>query len=966
MNGANKFMNAFGLVIATFINIVAGSVAVGWNGRGGTPWPPPVAVERSRKDSGRQNGGGGHGVPPLQWLHRGALLQTQSLELKGEVKDQQGAVIIGAKVTLLREGAVTRVTVTDGEGRFAFSKLPGGSYTLSVTAEGFTAFEEVQELRDRVMPEKILITLYAGTINEKVTVDSAVEINMDPARAAGTQVLTQREIEALPDDPDRLREQLQTLAASSGSVPGDATVTVDGFLTGGSLPPKSAIREVRINPDLYSAEYDTPPYRGGRVEILTKPGAEAFRGSAFFNLNNSRLNARDPFALERAATNTRRYGFQLGGPIIRKRAGFFLDLERRDIDEAATVNAFVLNDAFQIASFGANVLTPARLTIGSARFDWQPNAQHTLIARFDLNRNALVNQNAGGFNLPERAINSDLTEYSVRLTETAVLSPSTLNELRFGLTWLQRDELAVAGGPGIVVPGAFAAGGATLQRLARAERRLEITDTLSTVHGKHNLKLGLQLHNRDIEDERAENTAGTFFFGGTLAPSLNGPDLTPVFISGLEQYRRTLIGLPGGVPTQFTITQGAPGVAVNQWLLAAFVQDEWRLRSNMSLNLGLRYEAQTAPADAFSVAPRLGITYSPDKNQRWILRARAGLFYERIADALTLDVLRQDGVQQRQLVINSPSFPNPFDSAIEIQTISTIRRLAGTLRPATSLQMGLEVERMLPRGWKISARQSWTRGWADIRSRNINAPILQIGEEPPNGLRPMDLPQDILQFESSGRTTGRVFFIGLFQSTNKTFSIASGYLHFNFRTNADRAYMLPQSSYSDEGEWARPFWQASHRVFLSSNINLPMKLRANLSLNAASGTPFNITSGRDNNGDGAFNDRPNLVRLDNANAIITRYGALDPTAINGNLPRNAGTNPGNVTLDLNLSRRFALGSGANGSESRFQLTATAAAYNVLNRTNLRGLNGVLASPFFGRANAAAPARRIEFGLRFNF
>lgn len=881
-------------------------------------------------------------------------------ELSGNIEDQNGAIIVGAEVKLTDTKGSVRKTTSDSSGGFKLGGLTHGSYSLSVIARGFAAYEAIQEVDASTSAAPLTITLYPGLINEKVTVDSAAN-NLDSARSAGTQILSQREIDALPDDPDRLREQLQTLASSSGSVPGDATVTVDGFLTGSGLPPKSAIREVRINPDLYSAEYDTPPYRGGRIEILTKPGAEKFRGAAFVNLNNSLLNARDPFAIEREQTNTRRYGFQLGGPVVKKRAGFFVDLERRDIDEAATVNAFVLNSTLQVTPFIANVLTPARLTIGSARFDWQASATHTFVARFDFNRNALMNQGAGGSSLADRATNSRSTEQSLRLTESAVINASTFNELRFGVTWLKRNEQAVAVGTAIVVPGAFASGGASLQQLVRGERRVEIANTLSTMSGKHNFKFGIQLYHRSVRDERAENTEGTFVFGGTLAPSLNPNNPAGVFISGLEQYRRTLLGLPGGLPTQFTITRGAPDVTLNQWQFAAFVQDEWRVRPNMSLNLGLRYEAQTTPTDGLSLAPRLGISYSPDDKQQWILRARAGIFYERLADMLTLDALRLDGLQQTQILINSPSFPDPFVAGTPVQITSTIRRLNPTLRPPASFQTRIEIERQLPKGWRISASQSWTRGWADTRSRNINAPNLEMG-----GLRPLGVPENILEFESSGRTAGQVFFFGLFQTTNKRFTVASGYLHFNFRTNAERAHALPQSSYSDDGEWSRPFWQASHRVFVNGNINLPMKLRANVAINAASGTPYNITSGKDNNGDGNFNDRPDIVTVGSPNSISTQFGALDPSAINGNLPKNVGTNPSTVTLDLNLSRRFALGHSANGNESRFQLTVTAAAYNALNRTNLRGVNGVLGSPLFGRSNAAAPARRIEFGVRLSF
>jgi hypothetical protein len=902
----------------------------------------------------------------------GARLQTRSFDLQGEVKDQNGAVIPGAKVNLADKQGFKRETTSNEQGRFRLSRLPASSFTLSIIATGFSTYEAAYEIGENSPQERLSITLYPDTIKETVIVANDGGGNLDAGRAAGTQTLNERELEALPDDPDQFNEQLQTLATSSGSAPGGATVTVDGFLTGGKLPPKSAIREVRVNPDLFSAEYDTPPYRGGRIEIFTKPGAEAFRGSAFFQYNSSALNARNAFAQARTESQTHRYGVQVGAPLVRRRSGFFLDLERRDIEEEATTSALTLDENLRPALFNASVLVPLRLFIGSIRADWQINPTNTFIARYDLNTNRIGNQGVGGFNLPERATNYHLEEQNLRFSLNSILSPRMLNELRIGLTKQAIFQEAVSNESAILVLGAFSAGGALAQLVKREERRLEIVDNLTLSMGQHSLKLGAQIYGKSINDLRAENTNGTFLFGGGLAPSLESSmanDAIPPrlqHISGLEQYRRTLLGLPGGVPTRFTITSGAPNVNVTQWLFAGFVQDEWRVRSNLALNLGLRYEGQTAPFDAISLAPRIGLSYSPDKEQRLVVRARAGIFYDRIDESLTLEALRLDGFGQQQLIFDAPSFPDPFIREANLHSIATTRRPLENLCPPASLQLSIEVERHLPRGWRVSARHSWTRGWNSLRSRNINAPVMEAFADPALAPRPLGFAQNVLQFESSGRIAGRVLFIGLFQSTNKRFTLSSGYLNFDFRTNADTPFLLPQSSYDEGGEWARPFWMARHRLFLISTVNLPLSLRASLSLNAASGTPFNITTGRDNNGDGNLNDRPVLTDLQNPHAILTRYGALDPTALHGNLPRNAGTNPSIVTLDLNLARTFAIGKGLAGSESRYKLAVNARANNLLNRANLLGLNGVLASPFFGRANASAPARRIEVGLRFSF
>ncbi len=887
-----------------------------------------------------------------------ATAQTNLNVMRGEVKDQQGAVIVKAEIILRDADGAEQKTVSDEQGAFGFERLRNGDYTLQISADGFAAHEEKLEINSTKLSE-ISIILYP-TIRANVEVESNPEVALDAERAAGTQILTQEDLDALPDDPDDFKQQLQNLAASAGGVPDGAVITVDGFLTGGKLPPKSAIRQVRINPNIYSAEYDTPPFQGGRIEIITKPGSGSFTGSAFFNYNGTALNARDPFALTRAETNTNLYGFNFGMPIIKNRAGFFLDFERRDIDESATVNAIILDDNFQASNLIANIPNPKRLTIGSARADWQINPNNALIFRYDLNQNKLTNQGIGGTNLPERGFNSNQTENSFRVTETVVVNPRTVNELRIGLTFNKIEQNATSNQPSIIVAGSFSSGGANSQNLSRREKRLEIADYLTTEIGKHSLKFGIQIFNRNISELRAENTNGSFYFGG--ATLIDGTR-----ISSLEQYRRALLSLSGGVPTRFSITTGVPQVSVNQWLFAGFVQDEWKLNPKLLLSVGFRFEAQTAPNDAASFAPRIGVAFTPDKKRNWVFRARAGVFYERIDDALRLEAERLDGIKQRQIIVDSPSFPNPFLNGNINNAIPTIRIFDSPLKPPSSLQIRVEFERQLPRGWKISASHSWTFGSNRLRSRNVNAPLLSAEyPDPQTAPRPFGIQENILQFESSGKLRGRVLYVGVNQNTNKFFSVNAGYLNLDFLTDADNAFALPQSSYDLTGEFARPVWQSRHRCFLSTSINLPVKLRLSASFNAASGTPFNITTGRDNNGDGNFNDRPDESFSGNSQGVSTIFGFLDPNVINGNFRRNAGTNPPTATLDLNLSRMFLVGKTNDKGETRYRLAFNIRAANLFNRANLTGTSGVLFSPFFGRATVANPARRIEFGIRFNF
>ncbi|MGI8638774.1 MAG: TonB-dependent receptor [Pyrinomonadaceae bacterium] len=877
------------------------------------------------------------------------LAQANVVEIQGEITDQNAAVIVGASINLIQDGQTIQTATSDERGKFVFKNLAAGAYILRVEAKSFAVHEETVAVENAQKSYRPTVTLFPE-IKETVTVDDSSASILDSERAAGTLRLTQKEIEALPDDPDALNEQLQQLAATSGSAPGGAVVTVDGFLAGGRVPPKSAIQSVRVNPNIYSAEYDTPPFRGGRVEIITKPGASKLSGSAFFNFNDDALNARESFAARRAETSTRQYGFQLGAPIIKKRSGFFLDFEKRDTGDAAIINAITLD-----GNFVANLPTPKRLALGSARADWQLGANRTQVFRFDFNSNKLAGQGAGGFNLPERGFEVRQNERNFRFTDSVALNAKTANEMRVGLTFQKFAQQAVSNERAVSVAGAFTAGGANTQFLERDEKRLEIVDNLIVSAGKHNLKAGAQITFRRVSDSRIDNPNGAFYFGGATVGGEN--------ISALEQYRRALLSQIA--PTRFSVTLGTSSVAVNQWRVAFFAQDEWRLRKNIGLSLGLRYEAQTAPADFAGFAPRIGIAYSPDKKQNWIIRARAGIFYERIGEQLTIETLRLDGQRQREILIDNPSFPNPFIGGTIINSTNTIRIFDENLRPPTSLQMRVEVERQLPRGWRVSSSFSQTVGWFDLRSRNINAPLVSdMNPDPRTAPRPFGGNTNILQFESSGKTRGQVFFVGVFQPTNKYFTLFSGYLNFNFKTNADTPFFLPQSSYDESGEWARPFWQSRHRVFVTSIFNLPLKARAAVNINVASGRPFNITTGRDNNGDGNFNDRPSLTDSINSQVFSTRFGLLAPNVINGSLSRNTGTNPANITVDLNLSRAFVI--GKQTGEGGRSLAVNVRFNNLLNRTNPLDVNGVLTSPFFGRANTAAPSRRIEFGLRFNF
>src|SRR5262249_36597303 len=333
----------------------------------------------------------------------------------------------------------------------------------------------------------------------------------------------------------------------------------------------------------------------GRIEILTKPGADRYHGSAFFNFNNQALNARNPFVTNKPDFLFRTYGGNINGPIIPKRASFFVNFFRRDIDDNAIVNASVLDPALNVTKFSQAIVAPRRLTDISPRFDYQLNKNNTLIARYNYGHDAFQNQGVGGFSLPSTAFNMLNTDHTVQLTETAVVSAAIVNETRFQYFRNKREQIGDSTTT-IRVQDAFTGGGSNIGLASNVTNRWELQNYTTWGVGKHTFKFGGRLRRASIEDLSPNNFAGTFsFFGGVDPQNPSGPSL-----QGIERYRRTLLfqqqGLTpaqivsmGGGPSQFTILAGNPAAGVKQVDAGIFVQDDWKLRPNFTLSMGLRY-----------------------------------------------------------------------------------------------------------------------------------------------------------------------------------------------------------------------------------------------------------------------------------------------------------------------------------------------------------------------------------------
>jgi hypothetical protein len=807
-----------------------------------------------------------------------------------------------------------------------------------------------------------------------------VNTNANGDRTAGSTVLGTEEVQRLPDDPDDFLRQLQSLAAGGGGPSGNALVTIDGFQNSSTLPPKSSIASIRVNPDLFSSEYQNPPWLGARIEIATKPGAGPWHGALFFADSAGPLNATDPLSVTATPASKRRYGFELGGPVTEKKSALFLALEKRDIDEFNVVDAVTLNPSGIPAPLQQSLPAPQRLWIGSARADSQVKASDLATVSFAANVSNLGNQGAGGLVLAEAGYTSLESEYDLRLLNTQTLGANLLHETRIGYSWKRTQQTPLSMEPSLQVAGYFVGGGSTAGDLNNRERDLEADDDVMLTRGRHTLKLGMQSRSMFEHDYNPDTFNGAYVFGGGGAPVLganNDPTGETTTITAIEQYRRAVASLPGGTPTTFQVNSGTPLVPVTQWRLTWYAQDVAKLNNRFTLNSGLRYQLQTAPSSFANFSPRLGLSWALDKKATWVVHLRIGEFSSAVDPGYALQVNRLNGSRQKQETTYAPSFQNPQTPVAGSISVDTLYQFPKTFRQVPSFSSQFAAEHEFTHHWHAEGDFNYTANWDQIRVENINAPMVAssvgVAADPIAALlapRPLARNENIFLYQKLAHMRGRFLVLSLEQNDYKRFGASAFYVHMagvrsdgGFRGENTSGAANPQSSYSEQGESSRVDWQTAGLFGLMGNVKLPLKAEFSTELFASSGTPYNITTGTDANGDGNFNDRPSYVSGAGPGVYNTQFGLLTTNTVNGNVSRNLGTMPGTVHLDVNLSRVFILPGGKDQSRT---FTFSARSANLLNHTNVSAVNTILSSGAVGQPVAAETARRIELGVRFAF
>jgi hypothetical protein len=860
--------------------------------------------------------------------------------LRGKVTDPSGAVVSKATITATNAAGKQTTATSNDQGKYEIGGLAAGAYTVTVAAKGFSVDTEQAVSIAGGQVQQLDVGLEIAVQEEKVQVEEdAPVVSVNPSENASALIIKGKDLDALSDDPDELQSELEALAGPSAG-PNGGQIYIDGF-TAGQLPPKSSIREIRINQDPFSAEYDKLGY--GRIEIFTKPGTDQYHGQLMVNGNDSAFNSLNPFVTEEPPYYSVLFMGSLSGPITKK-SSFFFDAQRRNINDANVVVATIIPSACGPADPSACTPTPFNQAFSesktrtnlSPRFDFQLTPNNTLTVRYQYYLDNENNQGVGGQSLPSQAYSSSSTEHTLQISDTQIINTNIVNETRF--QYLRDDTTQTVQNftPTISVLGAFTDGGNTQGNSSDYENHYELQNYTSISHGKHLIKFGGRL--------RAMTDTNT---------SVTGFNQMWTF-SSVTAYTNQLLGLcPTGPtlscgPSQFSVVKGQATSSTNLVDAGLFADDTWRVRQNITLSYGLRFETQNQIHDHADFGPRVSVAWGLGSKAapKTVLRAGSGMFYDRFPYNLVLQADRLNGITQVQTIVAQPiGYPNfPTSGSVGATALPTIYQLSSGLRAPYTIQSAVSVERQVTRIATLSLTYLNSLGDHQLYIRNTNAPYpgTYNPADPTSGVRPYGIEAgNIYQYESEGVFRQNQLIANFRINYNSKLSLFGFYMLNYANSNvgngggsastvgpaANSGTAAPgflTHQYDPIADYGRAAFDIRQRFLLGGTVYLPKGFRLNPFVVLNAGSPFDITVGQDLNGDSIFNDRPAVVSsatcagkvATGPNTYCTPYGTFNTLAQGGPIvPINSETGPTQFTVNLRLSRTFGFGPESKGAGS---------------------------------------------------
>jgi hypothetical protein len=862
--------------------------------------------------------------------------------IKGTVTDPSAAVVPNAAVHITGAGQ-TRDEKTDGQGQYTVS-LPPGTYVVRIAAPGFVTITQpnVAVTAGQASPVDIALQIANSAEQVNVTSSSAGAISVDPSQNAGAIVLSEADMDALPDDPDDLEAQLTAMAGPAAG-PNGAQIFVDGF-SGGQLPPKSSIREIRINSNPFASEFDSPGF--GRIQIFTKPGTDSYHASAFFTYGDHDLDTRNPFVQGAMPDyNNRQISGSVSGP-LGKKISWFLDLSDRVFNTAQLINAETLGPApgYAQIAYNSTYATPSKNYSVNPRLDYAINANNTLVLRYMRSSGSSEN-GVGGFSLPSQITYGVNKFTTVQGTETMVIGTKSINEILFQFNdFIQNTSASGFGGPTINVASAFTSGGNTAANYSRT-KGYELQENNTITQGKHTMKFGSRLRESQLATQSTSNFNGTYTFttpqNAASAPclaSFSNPTSLDVYqeteILLAQQVPMSQILAEGCGPSSYSLNAGPTQFAKSQFDASVFAQDDWRVRPNFTLSGGLRFESQSNIADKADFAPRLAVSWAPGGKtgtvSKTVFRGGYGIFYYRFPLNNVLNTLRYDGSGQQNYDIIAASNATTanqalayFNTATGIPPVSllasatqAIYEIDPHLKTSYQLQSAGSMERALPGHTTLTINLTDTRGVHDSRQRQINAPLPGTYNPATESGAVLPYPGQgyIYMYEDGGIYKEFQVITSVNTRVNSHVSLSGFYAWVDYHSDG---FGFPDNQYGRAQDWGRVA-TPTNRINLFGTLGLPFGWTASPILSINSSTPFNITSGIDYNGDGINNDRPSFAPAGatcGGNIKCTAFGNFNvaPPAGAALIPINYGNGPDQWRVDMRFTRSWGWGEKRNAT-----------------------------------------------------
>ncbi len=875
----------------------------------------------------------------------GVLGQAIGGTVRGRVLDESGGPLAGVAITgrSLRTG-VTRATTTDASGVYLMAELPVGEWEFTAALSGLTT--EVRTGVKLLVGQQAMIDfgLKVSPVAETVTVQAEVPI-VETTKSAIGATITTRQIDELPL-PERSFTSLAFLApgitqstteatdiAGAGSSGSSNTFLIDGFSNDqdvlgddrGDYSP-DAIGEYEVQSASYSAEYGQAS--GAIINVLTRSGGNDphFRVSTYYR--DDALNASDAFARTDPVTGEKNaapltqwiLSTTAGGALVKDKLFGFGSFEYTDRNETAIVSvdpALLADLGLSTETTAPNDLTEPRVVV---KLDFHPTSSQTLMGRFRLDNPKTSNELVGGVFTVETGftLNENNTDYAV--SHSWIFSPQAFNEARFQYARQSNDALEVnCPGCAFEIRPSVISGKASNFPQSFTENRYQFLDSVgwSLLGGKggdHYLKTGVDYSHIQIDAFVPQTFDGLFIFQ-TDAP-FNAAD-------------------PTTYPFLYQQGSGDPNFDISNNIVAVYLQDQWTVLPNLTLNLGLRwdYEDQLYVKDDWNnVAPRLHFAWDPFRDGKTSVRGGFGMYYDQIMlNVPLIAALFEPGRFENQTIL-FPGYPDPLVGGVQIPLplppdISVVDPNAVT--PYKNLG-SLGFQRQLTPDLAASIDFVYARGYHLLLLRDANAPIAGVRPDPDTGFS--------FAIETRGQSEYEAMLIGLQKRFGQSFSANLAYSLASLKTTSDSHRTFVSDAYDVNSDFGPSDNDVRNTLNGAVVYSSPFGLIAGVSGAFQSPRTYNITTGTDDNGDAMLMDRPPGVE------------------------RNSGRGESIWTVNLRLGYAIPIG------PTRIQLIAEA--FNVFNHVNETSYIGNLQSASFGQATetvaGAFGPRQLQFGLRFDF